>query len=397
MSKEFKSFRQYLSEETKDITFAFGRFNPPTSGHEKLMNAVKKLARGGTYRIYPSQSQDAKKNPLDFKLKVKFMRKMFPKHARNIMADKGMRTAFDVIVALYDQGYTKVNFVAGEDRVVEFDKLFNKYNGVEGRHGFYQFESGIKVVSAGSRDPDAEGLEGMSASKLRLAASDNDLKLFYKGMPRGFSKKEVENLFNAVRAGMGLKEDTNYRQHVQLEKVSDLREDYIKGNLFKQGDQVVVKESNEVGKIQLCGSNYVLVDFGTIRKRCWLDSVEKIDETLETMAGEEGSSKLTKTYKKATPGQEGFTFKSFYELDEKKEKKRDTHGDKLRKDFEANPGKKDDSTDNKRRAQFNKQAKMDDDDPKAYKDAPGDKKARKKGLKPSQYTTKYHQMYGKKK
>ena len=141
----YKSFSDYIKEGTNEITFAFGRFNPPTVGHEKLMNAVKKLARGGTYRIYPSQSQDAKKNPLDFKLKVKFMRKMFPKHARNIMADKGMRTAFDVIVALYDQGYTHVSFVAGEDRVIEFEKLLNKYNGSKGRHGFYQFENGIIV------------------------------------------------------------------------------------------------------------------------------------------------------------------------------------------------------------------------------------------------------------
>jgi hypothetical protein len=393
MTNQVKSFSDYLKEDTNAITFAFGRFNPPTSGHEKLMNAVKKLSRGGTYRIYPSQSQDAKKNPLDFKLKVKFMRKMFPKHARNIMADKGMRTAFDVIVALYDQGYTEVTFVAGEDRVIEFDKLFNKYNGAKGRHGFYQFKNGVKVISAGARDPDAEGVEGMSASKLRLAASDNDLKLFAKGMPKGF--KEVENLFNAVRAGMGLKESKDYRKHIQLEKVSDRREDYVNGKLFRTGDDVIVKESQEVGKITVLGANYVMVDFGNSKRRCWLEDIE-LFETLETMAGEWGSDKLVKSYKKVSPGQEKFTFRSYYEVDEDKEKKkkRDTHGDKLRKDFEANPGKKDDSTDAKRRAQFNKQAKMKDDDPRAYKDAPGDKKARKKGLKPSQYTTKYKQMYG---
>ncbi len=394
MTNQVKSFSDYLKEKTDgDITFAFGRFNPPTTGHEVLFTAVKKLSRGGAYRIYPSQSQDAKKNPLDFKLKVKFLRKMFPKHARNIMADKGMRTAFDVIVALYDQGFKRVTFVAGEDRVLEFDKLFNKYNGVKGRHGFYQFKHGIKVVSAGARDPDAEGTEGMSASKLRAAASDNDLKLFAKGMPKGF--KEVEDLFNAVRAGMGLKETKDYRKHIQLEKVSDRREDYVNGKLFRTGDDVIVKESQEVGKITVLGANYVMVDFGNSKRRCWLEDIE-LFETLETMAGEWGTDKLVKTYKKDSPGQEKFTFKSYYEVEENKEKKkkRDTHGDKLRKDFEANPGKKDDSTDAKRRAQFNKQAKMDDDDPRAYKDAPGDKKARKKGLKPSQYTTKYKQMYG---
>ena len=169
------SFKTYLKEDSSEVVFAFGRFNPPTIGHEKLFDAVKKLARGSAYRIYPSQSMDPKKNPLDFKLKVKFLRKMFPKHARNIMADKGVKSAFDVVVKLYDQGYTKVTMVAGEDRVLEFEKLLNKYNGQKGRHGFYQFENGIVVKSAGSRDPDAEGAIGMSASKLRAAANDNDL------------------------------------------------------------------------------------------------------------------------------------------------------------------------------------------------------------------------------
>ena len=309
MSKEFTSFRQYLSEATKGVTFAFGRFNPPTNGHEVLFNKVKSLSGGGVYRIYPSQTQNKKKDPLDFKTKVKFLRKMFPKHARNIMADKGMRTAFDVVIALYDQGYVECTMVVGEDRLIEFDKLLHKYNNVKGRHGFYNFKV-LKVVSAGARNPDADDASGMSASKLRAAASANDLKTFSKGMPDGF--KDVENLFNAVRSGMGLKESNNYRQHVQLEKVSDLREDYIEGNLFKEGDQVVVKESDEVGTIQMCGSNYVFVDFGSIRKRCWLESVEKLDETLETMAGEEGSNKLTKTYQKETPGQEKILdFKQF--------------------------------------------------------------------------------------
>jgi hypothetical protein len=273
------SFKLYLKEDSGDIVFAFGRFNPPTIGHEKLMDAIKKLARGSQYRIYPTQSQDPKKNPLDFKLKVKFLRKMFPKHARNIMADKGIRTPFDVIVKLYDQGFTRVTMVAGSDRVLEFEKLLNKYNGVKGRHGFYQFENGIIVKSAGERDPDAEGAEGMSASKLRAAANDNDLKTFAKGMPKAF--KEVEDLFNAVRAGMGLSESKNFRKHVQLEKVSDRREEYIEGNLFKAGDEVVIKETDEVGTIKVLGTNYVIVQLGENKKRVWLDGVEKLDEVDE--------------------------------------------------------------------------------------------------------------------
>ena len=303
-----KSFTDYIVENTSEITFAFGRFNPPTTGHEKLFDALKKISRGGLYRVYPTHTQDAKRNPLDFKTKVKYLRKMFPKYARNIMADKGMRTAFDVISALYDQGFTQTTMVVGADRVIEFDKLLNKYNGVKGRHGFYQFENGVKVVSAGARDPDSDDVTGMSASKLRAAASENDLKTFSKGMPKGF--KDVEGLFNAVRSGMGLKESHNHRQHVQLEKVSDLREDYVQGNLFKVDDEVVLKETDEVGTIRVCGSNYVLVEFGNIKKRCWLDSVEKLTE--EGGAGEEGTYELTKKYMEDTPGQaELLDFKQF--------------------------------------------------------------------------------------
>jgi hypothetical protein len=308
-----KGFKDYIVENTNEITFAFGRFNPPTTGHEKLFEAVKKASRGGLYRVYPTHTQDAKRNPLDFKTKVKYLRKMFPKYARNIMADKGMRTAFDVISALYDQGFVQATMVVGEDRVIEFDKLLNKYNGKKGKHGFYQFENGVKVVSAGARDPDSDSVTGMSASKLRAAASENDLKSFSKGMPKGF--KDVEGLFNAVRSGMGLKESHNYRQHVQLEKVSDLREDYIQGNLFKVDDEVVLKENNEVGTIKVCGSNYVLVEFGTIRKRCWLDSVEKLEE--EGGAGDFGTYELTKKYMEDTPGQaELLDFRQFVLKDE---------------------------------------------------------------------------------
>ena len=171
-----KSFKDYLVEETKLVTFAFGRFNPPSIGHEKVFDAVKKLSRGGVYRIYASKSNDKKKNPLIFKDKIKFMRKMFPKHARNIMADADVRTVFDIAVKLYDQGFTKVQMVVGSDRVREFDTLLNKYNGVKGRHGFYEFEGTINVLSAGERDPDDENAAGMSASKLRQYALDGDRK-----------------------------------------------------------------------------------------------------------------------------------------------------------------------------------------------------------------------------
>ena len=131
-----KSFSDFLTEDTKEISFVFGRFNPPTNGHEKLFNHLKKIARSGSYRIYASKSVDENKNPLEFKEKIKFLRKMFPKHARSVMADSDVRNVLDIAVKLYDQGFTKVTMVAGSDRVREFDILLNKYNGVDAKHGF---------------------------------------------------------------------------------------------------------------------------------------------------------------------------------------------------------------------------------------------------------------------
>ena len=211
---QIKSFSDYLVEDTKEVTFVFGRFNPPTIGHEKLFDQTKKLARSGTYRIYGSKSVDAKKNPLQFKDKVKFIRKMFPKHARQVMADKDVRNVLDIAVKLYDQGFTKVQMVAGSDRVKEFEVLLNKYNGEKSRHGFYEFQGMIKVLSAGERDPDAEGVSGMSASKMRQAAVDGKLQIFAKGVPARFHPTD---LYNAVRAGMGLKAE-GFRPHIEPRK-----------------------------------------------------------------------------------------------------------------------------------------------------------------------------------
>jgi len=291
-----KKFSEFVTEAKGDVTIVFGRFNPPTSGHEKLFETLKKVSKGGSYRIYASKSEDTKKNPLPFRDKVKFLRKMFPKHARNIMADTDTRTIIDVARKLYDQGFTRMVVVAGSDRVKEFEILLNKYNGVEARHGFYQFESKIKVISAGERDPDSDDVSGMSASKLRVAAADNDLELFSKGMPKSY--KNAVDLFNAVRKGMGLKESKSFRKHVELPRVSDRREDYVEGNLFAEGDTVQLKETKETGQITNCGANYLTVKFENKSKKVWLDQVELVEKSCGV-----GTPELLKKYKKATPGE----------------------------------------------------------------------------------------------
>ena len=175
--KMINTFSQYIVEEERVVYFTFGRMNPPTIGHGKLLDVLAKKAGRNPYKVYMSQSTDAKKNPLSYSDKIKHTRKMFPKHARSIMINKKVRTAIEALVSLYDDGFRKIVMVVGSDRVREFDILLNKYNGVKARHGFYNFKS-IDVISAGARDPDAQGVEGMSASKQRSNATSNDFTAF---------------------------------------------------------------------------------------------------------------------------------------------------------------------------------------------------------------------------
>ena len=292
------SFKQYLVEETREVFFTFGRMNPPTIGHGKLMNVMSAKAGSNAYKIYLSQSSDARKNPLTYEQKIKHVRKMFPKHARSIIKDKKLRNVFEVASSLYDQGFNRVTMVVGADRITEFETLLNKYNGKKGRHGFYNFEK-INIVSAGDRDPDAEGVEGMSASKQRENAKKNDFTAFSQGVPSSMNNRDAKKLFNDIRVGMGLKETTEFKNHVELEKVSEIREKYVEGDLFSEGDQVRTR-SGKTGYIHRLGSNYVIValDEGRI-SRCWLEDVEKYD----TSKHEWGTDAATKYAKKLTPGE----------------------------------------------------------------------------------------------
>lgn len=394
-----KNFSQYLVESEREVFFTFGRMNPPTIGHGKVLDTLASKSGQSDYKVYVSQSQNPKKDPLSYTDKVKHVRKMFPKHARNVMMDKGVNNVFDVAKVLYDQGYRKINMVVGEDRIREFEVLLDKYNGTKARHGFYNFEN-IKVISAGRRDPDAEGVEGMSASKQRANAQNNDFVSFSQGLPSSMSDRDARRLFNDVRKGMGLSEQQSFRNHIELKTVSETREAYVHGELFGVGDIVVVKESEDVGIVCHLGANYVIVEMSDNRKvRKWLDAVELIEKKFaphmmydpktgksykaEKPEDHERMSKMGYTHEKPSVKEEDeddTTTPQDPDIDDRK-------GSQPKK-YHAGLGK---STKKARDRHFKKGAKMDDDNPKAYKPAPGDATAK---TKPSKYTKSFKKMFG---
>jgi len=197
-----KSVRTFLNEETKAIVVTFGRFQPPTIGHKKLIDAVVGVARKerAEHRIYPSRSNDKKKNPLQPKDKVRFMKKMFK--GANIIDDDSIKNPFAMMKQLSDEGYKKVILVVGGDRVSAFDKQIRPYIGHKDPKKRYEFDE-FKVVSAGERDPDAEGIEGMSASKMRAAVEAGDFESFQGGVG---NKAVAKQLYNALKKAMGIRE-----------------------------------------------------------------------------------------------------------------------------------------------------------------------------------------------
>ena len=292
-----------------EIAITFGRFNPPTVGHERLIKRVAKEAKNGEYRIYPSRSQDPKKNPLDPNTKIRFMRMAYPDHSNAITSSDDMRTIFDVLTALDNDGYSSVNIVVGGDRVSEFNSLAQKYNGK-----LYNFDN-IKVTSAGGRDPDAEGVEGMSASKMRKAAAEGDFETFKQGMTKALSKKDQEEVFLTLRQAMQVKEsfddfaEASYDVFEIAPKLDPqgLREAYFSGNLFAEGTFVENVNTGVLGKIVSRGSNYVIyVDESENIFRSWLkDLVERNDIKMFdfTPAGEMGTDKLANYMRRLTPGE----------------------------------------------------------------------------------------------
>ena len=336
-----KSFKDIREARGDTCVFTFGRFNPPTTGHEKLLDAVASQAKknaGAPYYVFASHSENPKKDPLPYAKKVAYMKKMFPKHSRSIFVDKA-RQVFEIAVTLHNKGHKSIVMVVGSDRVTEFDTLLNKYNGVEGRHGYYGFDN-IEVVSAGERDPDAEGVTGMSASKMRAAASGDDYNSFKNGLPKTFS--QGMSLFKDVRKHMGIRESFITHQVEQTEE-DVIRDMYIEGTIYAIGDIVEDNYTGVSGEVIRRGTNYLVFaeSDGTTHKK-WLYEVKQ-DKDIKDRKGSEPAKYYAK----------------------------DADGDEMSV-----------ATKKKRAAHFAK-AK---DGP-----APGDKGA---DTKPSKHTKKFKQMFG---
>jgi len=203
-------FNDFLQEQKeKHAVMAFGRMNPITVGHEKLVNKVQEIAKkvGGSAHIVVSHSQDPKKNPLTSAQKMKHAKRAFP--GVNVLAsDKDAPNFLAQASKLHKQGVTHFHMVGGSDRADEYKTLLNKYNNVKGPHGHFNFKK-IEVHSAGDRDPDAEGVEGMSASKMREHASKGNFKEFRKGVPSKMTEAHAKEMYNHVRQGMGVNESVD--------------------------------------------------------------------------------------------------------------------------------------------------------------------------------------------
>ena len=315
-----KRFTQFVEAHGKTAIFVFGRFNPPTVGHQKLLQQAHKVGnqKGGDVYIFGSFTQDKKKNPLLHRQKMKYLKEMFPTEMRKHKPVSGLRTAIEVAVHLDD--YDHLVMIAGSDRVKEFDRLLSTYNGVDAIHGKYHYET-IEVVSAGERDPDAEGVTGMSASKMRIAAANGDYESFKLGCPEGY---DCSNLFNDVRKGMGVvREIKSFKPVSEMNNMEWIREQYFQNLVFEIGEWVKDKKNNIIGEVVKRGTNYVTVvqeDF-TLHK-IWLEDIEstekqknKLPEAVDFLrnrnlwekyrreAYEFGTPEFSKYLKKLTPGE----------------------------------------------------------------------------------------------
>lgn len=373
-----------IKEAVSDTAvITFGRMNPPTVGHEKLVNKIISVAidEKGTPLVYLSKTQDAKKNPLTYDQKIKYGQSLF---GRKYVVKSNARTIIEVAKEL-QRKFDSLVVVVGSDRVDEFETLLNKYNGKD-----YSYNS-IKVVSAGDRDPDADDVSGMSASKMRSYADAGDYDNFKKGVPTK-DERTIKSLYNDVRKGLGINEEINLNvTNFLAERVKDGKVDplspmgktkltgaevakYYKDN--PRAKQAANRDKNIKLAIELAldlsgNMNYAIKEIDKLKRN--LSKHPEVIKALRT-ANEDVNKDL-------------YRASSILERLQKEEEKES-------KKQQQSPGYYKglgNSTKDKRQAQFAKQAKMDDDNPDAYKPAPGDKTAE---TKPSKHSNKFKKMFG---
>lgn len=251
------------------VTVAFGKFNPPTKGHENLLKAMSQISAGGNYYIFPSRTQDKKRNPLDPELKIEYMREMFPDYADRIIDSDEFKTIFDALTFLNQEGYTSVNVVCGEERVAEVDSLTAKANGQA-----YQFQS-INVISSGPKDPDSES---ESSSVARKSAADGDYMTFKKTMPSNIDESIIKQLFMDIRGAMNIKEDYNLWEISPDLDWKGLRENYVTNKIFKVGTLVENCNTGLRGNIIRSGTNHLICVTDTgIMFKSWVKDVCEVN------------------------------------------------------------------------------------------------------------------------
>lgn len=257
MSKDAQNKMLLRGQKEKSAVLTFGRFQPPTIGHKKLVDKVLSVSKklGADAFVFPSRSQDKKKNPLKPKDKIRWMKKFFP--GAKIVNDSSAKTIFDAIKSLTSKGYTNITVVVGSDRVPEFKKTITPYLQHDDPNKSLNVDK-FNIVSAGERDPDAGGVEGMSASKMRDAASRNSFNDFLNGIPSNVSDRFASELFDLLRKEMQIKEDvdmevpeqnpktilvvSNTRKSDTVEKVLDVCEEmgckgvFVKANTAYLGE-----------------------------------------------------------------------------------------------------------------------------------------------------------------
>jgi hypothetical protein len=255
------------------LTVVFGRFNPPTIGHEKLLKKAKEIAQSGDLRIYPSRAQGDPSNPLSPSDKIYYMRKAFPKFSDNIINDDDMKSIFDVLKLADEEGYESVNLVTGAKRRSEFDRLANQYNGE-----IYNLAD-INVVALPSEDPDLENSPNPSSSaRLRKAAAEDDFFAFQRGLPKILNAKQQQALFFAVqRALTGEKEKKESWKIDPTSNYEILKEEYYKENIYKTGDLIENLNTGLTGKIIRRGPNYVICvnEDMNIMFKSWIEDIKE--------------------------------------------------------------------------------------------------------------------------